>query len=241
MTRHECPETAGLGAGGARPLSGSGCPTTQRPDIATHPQTRATRADWLEAARATLIGSGVEQVRILPLAKRLQVSRSSFYWYFKDRQDLLDQLLTVWRDTNTRDIVEQAGRPAPTIVQGVLNVFACWVDGAPFDPRLDFAVREWARRSGDLHRLVEAEDEVRVDAIRAMFARHGYAEADAFIRARVLYFMQIGYYALELNEPQELRLRFTSEYLRSFTGQEPTADEVATFQSKVRAGTLRAR
>jgi AcrR family transcriptional regulator len=199
------------------------------------PQTRATREDWLRAARSTLIAAGVDHVKVLPLARQLEVSRSSFYWYFENRQELLDQLIRSWQETNTRDIVEQAGRPSRTITEGVLHVFECWVDGAPFDPRLDFAIRAWARRSPQLREIVAEEDDTRVAAIKELYLRHGWDEAGAFIRARVLYFMQIGYYALELNEPREQRLRYTEEYVRSFTGQAPAPGEIEAFHCIARA------
>ncbi|TIM59382.1 MAG: TetR/AcrR family transcriptional regulator, partial [Mesorhizobium sp.] len=73
--------------------------------------TKVTREDWMKLALETLISEGVEAVRVLALGQKLNVSRSSFYWYFKSRQDLLDQLLDYWRNNNTRFILEQAGRP----------------------------------------------------------------------------------------------------------------------------------
>jgi AcrR family transcriptional regulator len=195
-----------------------------------YPQTKATRADWLRAALAILIADGVEQVKVLTLAQKLTVSRSSFYWYFRSRQDLLDQLLELWREKNTKVIVEQARRPAETINEGVLHIFECWTDEAQFEPRLDFAIREWARRSRPVRRIVHEADDERVEAIRLLFGRHGYDEPDAFIRARVLYFMQIGYYALEVKEPLQQRLSYVPAYLRSFTGREPREDEVERFK-----------
>ena len=54
---------------------------------------KATKDDWLNAALAILIREGIEAVLVLPRAKKLKVSRSSFYWYFKNRKDLLDHLL----------------------------------------------------------------------------------------------------------------------------------------------------
>ena len=171
---------------------------------------------------------------MLPLARRLGVSRSSFYWYFANRQELLDQLIRFWRETNTQDIVAQASRPSRTITEGVLHVFECWIDGAPFDPQLDFAIRAWARRSPQLQRIVGTEDDARVAAIQQLYRRHGWDETAAFVRARVLYFMQIGYYALELNEPREQRLRYTADYVRSFTGQAPAPGEVEAFQAIAR-------
>src|SRR5262249_50085118 len=81
--------------------------------------TKVTKAQWIDLALATLIKHGVEGVRVLPLAQRLGVSRSSFYWYFKSRQDLLDQLLEYWRETNTKAIIERARRPATNIIRAV--------------------------------------------------------------------------------------------------------------------------
>ena len=198
-------------------------------DTGGYPHTKATRDDWLKVALDTLVSDGVEQVKVMPLAAKLTVSRSSFYWYFKSRQDLLTTLLDIWRDTNTKAIVEQSGLPSGTIGAGVFNIFQCWVDERLFDPRLDFAIREWARRSGPVRRVVDMADEARVAAIKALFLRHGYEDTDAFVRARVLYFMQIGYYALELNESLEFRARYSAAYVRSFTGVEPTQEDIAGF------------
>jgi len=199
-----------------------------------YPQTKVTREDWLAAALDTLIERGVEQVKVLTLAQRLQVSRSSFYWYFKGRQDLLDQLLQK-SQANTANIVARAEAPAAGIVEGVLNIFDCWVDPALFDPRLDFAIREWARRSRSIRKAVDREDATRVAALKSLFQRHGYAEADAFVRARVLYFTQLGYYALDLKETPAERLALVVPYLRAFTGEDPAASAVEHFVARSRA------
>ncbi|MBZ9896004.1 MULTISPECIES: TetR/AcrR family transcriptional regulator [unclassified Mesorhizobium] len=202
---------------------------------------KVTREDWLKLALETLISDGVESVRVQTLGQKLDVSRSSFYWYFKSRQDLLDQLLDYWRQTNTRFIVERAARPSATVIRGVMSIFECWVDEKLFDPQLDFAIRAWARRSPAIRRALDEADEERVDAIRDMFRRHGYDEEDAFVRARVLYFMQIGYYSLELDEPMSSRLPHVASYLRSFTGQEPTAQDVEDFSRYVEETLSRSR
>lgn len=191
---------------------------------------RTTREDWLDLALNVLVSEGVGAVKVLNLAQRLNVSRSSFYWFFRSRRDLLDQLLHFWEHKNTASIVERAKRPAQTITEAVLGVFECWVDETIYDPGLDFAVREWARRSPEVRKLVDEADEARVQALAEMFRRHGFDELDAFIRARVLYFMQIGYYALETREPMDLRLSYIDAYLRSFTGRDGTAKELRRFR-----------
>ena len=196
---------------------------------AAPPHTKATRSDWLLAAQEVLLADGVESVKILTLAKRLGVARASFYWHFLNRTELLDALLERWRETNTKAITAQAGLPSSSIFEGVTHIFECWVDLTLYDPRLDFAIREWARRSDAVRREVDLADDVRVEAVKQLYLRHGYEEQDAFIRARVLYFMQIGYNALELGESIETRMGYIGDYLRCFTGRQPSAQETARF------------
>lgn len=199
------------------------------------PHTKATRVDWLMAAREVMLVEGADQVKVMTLAKRLEISRASFYWYFKDKSDLLNAVLERWRETNTSAILVHAALPSQDVFEGVVNIFECWVDENLFDARLDFAIREWARRSKPVRREVDQADDQRVQAIREMFERHGYGAQEAFIRARVLYFMQIGYYALELGETTETRMQYIGDYLRSFTGQEPPASDVADYVERLRA------
>jgi AcrR family transcriptional regulator len=53
------------------------------------PQKRLTRQDWIDAALEALETGGVPAVAVEPLASRLGVTKGSFYWHFKDRNELL--------------------------------------------------------------------------------------------------------------------------------------------------------
>jgi AcrR family transcriptional regulator len=192
---------------------------------------KATRDDWLEVALSVLAIEGVDHVTVLSLSERLGVSRSSFYWYFKNRDELLDALLDRWDELNTRSIVAEAQASAATVNEAVCNVFRCWINPLIFSPRLDFAVREWARRSAYVRKALERSDRIRTDAVKALFLRFGYEDEDALVRARVLYYMQIGYYALDLREPIEIRLNLTPHYLKVFTGVDPNKDEIDAFRA----------
>jgi AcrR family transcriptional regulator len=192
---------------------------------------KATRDDWLDLALSVLAVEGVDHVTVLALSERLGVSRSSFYWYFKNRDELLEALLDRWDRLNTRSIVAQADAPAASVTEAVCGVFRCWVNPAIFSPRLDFAVREWARRSAVVRKALDRSDRVRTEALRSLFVRFGYRDEDALVRARVLYYMQIGYYALDLKEPIEARLNLTPHYLKAFTGLAASEAEVEAFRA----------
>lgn len=70
--------------------------------VLTEPNVHLTRADWLEAAIRLFMQEGVEAVRITRLAQVMAVTRGSFYWHFKDRDDLLDGLVGFWEQKNMR-------------------------------------------------------------------------------------------------------------------------------------------
>ena len=192
---------------------------------------KVTRDDWLNVAMDVLISDGVDQIKVLNLAERMAVSRSSFYWYFKSRQELLDALITRWQATNTAALIAQSELPADTITAAVCNVQRCVVNSDLFDTALDFAVRDWARRSGKVRRMLDQSDARRLTALRDMFIRFAYDETEAETRARVLYYMQIGYDLAQLGEPIEARLSMVPHYLYVFTGIEPLPAEIEEFSA----------
>jgi len=196
---------------------------------------KATRDDWLQVAMDILISDGVEQVKVLPMSEQLEVSRSSFYWYFKSRQDLLEALLDYWQRSNTAAMVAQAEAPAATITAAVCNVFRCVINPALFNNPLDFAVRDWARRSGKVRRVLDQSDQQRLGALTAMFERFDYPPLEAMTRARILYYMQIGYNDAELHEPLAERLKLLPTYLLAFTGQTPSQNEIDEFIAYAKA------
>mgnify|MGYP001792791736 CR=1 FL=1 len=198
-------------------------PTTNPPPVGN---IKVTRQDWLDAALAALLSQGVEGVKIQLIGEKLDVSRSSFYWYFKSRQDLLDALLDHWQKTNTAALVAKAQAPARTITEAVGHVFRCAINPSLFDTRLDFAIRDWARRAPRVREVLHASEAERLQALTEMFARFDYPELEAVARARLLYYMQIGYDDAQLSAPMEARSRLVPSYLLGFTGRDPLPGEV---------------
>ncbi|CUH58827.1 TetR/AcrR family transcriptional regulator [Thalassobacter stenotrophicus] len=180
-----------------------------------------------------LVSNGVQDVKIMKIGAALGVSRSSFYWYFKSREDLLDQLLAEWERTNTGILIHHANLPAATITEALCNFFICVVRPEGFNYQLDFAVREWSRRDPAVRAVIDRSDTARTDALRDMFARYDYSPAEADIRARVLYYQQIGYYALELSESLDIRLSRLPGYLLAFTGQSASTAEIEAFRKAI--------
>ena len=69
---------------------------------------RTNRAQWLENALELLEESGVEALTVHRLAKAVGSSRTSFYWHFKDRNDLIQQLLHYWSNEFTGIVTDNS-------------------------------------------------------------------------------------------------------------------------------------
>jgi len=187
---------------------------------------------WLDAAYDALKESGVDAVRVMPLAKRLNLSRTSFYWFYEDREQLLAALLARWRDKNTGGMVSQCESYAESISEAILNVFECWVNPEIFDSQFEFAVRSWALQSDEVTAEIALADEARMNALAAMFRRFGYDGEGADVRARTIYLTQIGYISMKTNEDIVVRFRRIPQYVSVFTGKVPKRRELDRFYGK---------
>lgn len=184
---------------------------------------------WLDAAHELLLASGVDAVRIQPLAKKLKLSRTSFYWFFKDRDELLGALLARWRDKNTGNFLKRTEAYAGSIHEALLNVTDCWFDTRLFDSRLEFAIRSWALQSPTVARDVKKADALRLAALIRLFERFGYTGLSADVRSRNIYLLQIGYITMQVDDELSHRFARIGQYLEVFTGVYPEQRELDRF------------
>ncbi len=193
---------------------------------------RGSEAVWLQAAYDMLVESGVDAVKVMPLAKALGLSRTGFYWHFEDREALLEALLQKWEDKNTGNLVRQTQAYAETITEAMFNLYDCWLDDELFDARLDRAVRSWAHNDPAVQARIDRADAQRKSAIMAMFQRFGYAESEAEVRAMTVLYTQVGYISMRISEPLAARLERMPEYAKVYTGQTPSSAEVRRFLAR---------
>jgi len=178
------------------------------------------RTIWLETARQAFIEEGTAGVEVNKLAKRLGVSRGGFYWFFKSRKQLLDELLTYWADTSTvlfERVLQQNGGDGMQEYRALVDL---WVDEKEYDPKWDAAVRDWARTSRAVLKMVQRVDEKRISVLEQIFQDIGYQGKEAHIRARITYYHQVGYYAMGVRESRKRRLELYPYYARVLTGRD---------------------
>jgi AcrR family transcriptional regulator len=99
--------------------------------------------DWIRAAFSRLSAQGVESVRVETLARDLGATKGSFYWHFKDREDLLSRVLLHWEEVEMRWL--EAARENNS---GAAARWARFIERSanPERARLEVSLCAWARR-----------------------------------------------------------------------------------------------
>lgn len=189
---------------------------------------KRARKDWLELARQMLIREGIEAVSVQHISRKLGVTRGGFYGYFGSRGALLAALLQDWRSLNTRALRRIASRDRTDGTAQFKALIHMWIEDDDYIPEYDAAVRDWARRSANVARVVRKVDAERIRLIQRIFANLGFRPAEAHIRARVTYYHQVGYYALAIHESRRTRQRLSPMYAGVLTGSRSLGSSSAT-------------
>lgn len=181
---------------------------------------KVTAERWIATAREALIEEGIAGVKVDRLAQRLGVTRGGFYHNFQHRDELLDALLHDWEE-RCQFLPPQASGASPAEAAAWLQrTVHRLIEEDGYDSSFDMAVREWARSDTRTAWAVQRADRSRLKGLQQFFEALGYPPEEAPIRARVFYYHQIGYYALDVRQSVAERKRDASLYTAILCGRE---------------------
>jgi len=142
---------------------------------------RVSKAQWLDMALEVLETDGVAGVRIEILAKRLGISKSGFYWHFKDRDQLLKEMLDVWSHEVTGVITENQDLLALAPKNRLIKTAEIILE---YDlTRYEIPIRQWALQDAVAARTVRKVNRLRLDFLRGAFSELGFTGDDLDMRA----------------------------------------------------------
>jgi AcrR family transcriptional regulator len=78
--------------------------------------------DWARAALDAIAAGGLDAVAVEPLARRLGVTKGSFYWHFANREALIRAALELWERQETDDILDRV-EPEPDPYARIVKLF----------------------------------------------------------------------------------------------------------------------
>ncbi|HKY14455.1 MAG TPA: TetR/AcrR family transcriptional regulator [Microthrixaceae bacterium] len=145
--------------------------------------------DWLRAGLDVMVDEGIAGVKIQSLCHRLGVTKGSFYWHFADLDAFRGELARRWAEDGARlhGGFDHQTDPAGSLLHA-MEIFA--------DQRnrnLTRAMRDWAQHDPRARDAVRSADQVLFEQLRDAIVRLGFDEADAEVRAKILYYAGVGF------------------------------------------------
>ncbi|MBP8214945.1 MAG: TetR/AcrR family transcriptional regulator [Propionivibrio sp.] len=156
--------------------------------VPAKPRAQLDRSGWIDGAIEALADEGLSGMRVEALAKRFGVTKGSFYWHFRDRQDLFDAMLQTWKDGRIRDIDKQRAMPAGNEseqLQQIIEIYSANRNRKGIS--IELAVRDWARRDPQASAVVEEVDTYRLESACKLFVATGLSDSEAKSRSLLLY------------------------------------------------------
>ncbi len=148
-----------------------------------------SKAEWLEAGLHLLATSSVAEISVLALARQLGISKSGFYWHFKDRDDFLKQLLDYWY----RNIIEVIAdndqinelEPVTRLITAVEMIFRHDL------VKYELALHQWATTDKRADKVMRKANRVRLGYAKAIFTELGFDEDEIEIRSMLTLIYQL--------------------------------------------------
>ena len=164
---------------------------------------RVTREQWLAAALDALQEEGPEAINIQALSRRLNISKTSFYWHFKDRSALIDAMIAFWIHELTEVVTtNQQVLDAPPKKRLMMTIDMI----EEYDlAHYDIAFRFWAKTEPRVRQALVKVDQARMEFIASTLAELGFSGSNLEMRAALFLCCQTAEPFVLSNFPVEKR------------------------------------
>jgi len=148
----------------------------------TAPPKRLTRDEWLARALDILALEGGAKLRVDAICEALRVTKGSFYWHFKDRDDFVRSIVQFWSAQFTDPVVARIAEMGGAADERLKSLMRFVSEGG--FARYDVSVRAWAQQDPELvAAIVKEVDERRLAFVGSLFTDMGFKGRAAEMRA----------------------------------------------------------
>ncbi len=160
---------------------------------------RLSAEDWAQAALDMIAEQGVPAVAVEPLARRLGVTKGSFYWHFPSRDALLQAALERWEAFEQETVfgtLEAVADPRERL-RALFRVVAHEVT-----PHIIYNELLKALDHPTVQPVIDRVSQRRLDYLTASLRQAGMGRTDAQHRARLTYAAYVGFLQLNMQLQQ---------------------------------------
>lgn len=156
-------------------------PQAERSKLKGNVRRGVSKAEWLEAGLDALGKGSVAGITVEGLARSLGIARAGFYWHFKDRQELLSQLLDYWIHETTEVATKNPQILAIEPRRRLIKAAEMIVD---YDlARFEMAIRQWGLQDKEAAKAVRKMNRIRLDFVGGALSELGFSGDDLDMRS----------------------------------------------------------
>lgn len=144
--------------------------------------------DWLNLALEELSERGHDALKAQPLARKLNVTRGSFYHHFDSLETFHAAVIGHWSDRSSGQIIQAALETADP-QKGLDDLLQKTFRSGE---ALERAIRAWSTVQPFVATAVAKVDQKRIEVAEALLIQGGVPRPDAKPRAQLLYWAAIG-------------------------------------------------
>jgi AcrR family transcriptional regulator len=149
---------------------------------------RLKREDWLEEALEVISAAGNRALTIELLCERMGVSRGSFYWHFRNREDFQTAIIQYWEAKSTTALRDRMVNLDADPRERLLSLLD-WIIGYRYR-KFELPLRHWAMRDLATREVLERIDRTRYEEVRSLFEEMGFTgdELEMRIQTCVIFY-----------------------------------------------------
>ncbi len=164
------------------------------------PKVIATKEDWIKLGFIFFSEKGEAGIVVEKMAKKLKVNKSSFYWYFKTKQEFIAEIVKYWVFSETEQIInttEKRLKPLDKWNEFLKIAFKN-------DPYLEFIyfLKRYALKHLIIQNIIEDIDKRRLNFVSELLQEFGFSKRESEIKASIFYNYLIGYHEMIRHKQQ---------------------------------------
>ncbi len=136
--------------------------------------------------------SGVNGLVIEKMSSELGCSKSSFYWYFKNRNEFITRLIERWVELSTQQVILSSSEPEKAedqMTKMLIQMFSGTRKGDFL-----FYLRKLSEEVPVFHIMLETIEQTRMSYATALFRKVGMDPEVAEQKSLILYHYYLGWY-----------------------------------------------
>ncbi|MFF5994655.1 TetR/AcrR family transcriptional regulator [Lysinibacillus sp. KU-BSD001] len=156
------------------------------------PKILVTEEQWVQKGIEYFSQGGFAALVVEKMARELKCSKSSFYWYFTDRDEFLRRVIELWTKRATIDVIFESSKNMTTEIQ-IRTVLEKMFSNENVGDFL-FYLRRLGQEKDEYREVLTSIENMRLSYMTKLLQQLEISEEKAKIKASLIYHYYLGWY-----------------------------------------------